>query len=243
MRKSSTRNDNNCNDDERNDSNGNANMSHGINNDSNMRNESMNNEAQQSATQSVKQSAMQFVRQSAAQSDFSQAPHSAGESFPAYETYRDEISSSDSLPPLLLGTYTPKVDAKGRLALPAKMRSLLGGGVVMTRGQERCIYLLSRHEFCKIAAQIQRTSLGNRAAREYLRIFLSGATDEDFDKQGRIMIPQMLKKYASLESEVVVIGVGTRAEVWDKAMWEEYLDAKEQDYADIAQDVLPDVDW
>lgn len=87
------------------------------------------------------------------------------------------------LPPLLLGTYTPKIDAKGRMALPAKFRNQLGAGMVMARGQERCIYLLPQLEFRRIAMQIQRTSLGNKAAREYLRVFLSGAVDQDPDKQ------------------------------------------------------------
>ena len=89
------------------------------------------------------------------------------------------------LPPLLLGTYTPKIDAKGRMALPAKFRSQLGSGMVMARGQERCVYLLPQSEFRRIAVQIQRTSMGNKAARDYLRVFLSGAVDQEPDKQGR----------------------------------------------------------
>ncbi|NMN00901.1 division/cell wall cluster transcriptional repressor MraZ [Bifidobacterium sp. DSM 109958] len=149
----------------------------------------------------------------------------------------------DALPPLLLGTYTPKIDAKGRMALPAKFRAQLGGGLVMARGQERCVYVLPIAEFRRVAAQIQRTSLGNKAAREYLRIFLSGATDEVPDKQGRVLVPQMLRDYAGLGDDIVVIGVGTRAEIWDRASWEEYLSAKEEAYSDIADDVLPVVDF
>ena len=100
------------------------------------------------------------------------------------------------LPPLLLGTYTPKIDAKGRMALPAKFRSQLGSGMVMARGQERCVYLLPQSEFRRIALQIQRTSMGNKAARDYLRVFLSGAVDQEPDKQGRVLVPQMLRDYA-----------------------------------------------
>lgn len=98
------------------------------------------------------------------------------------------------LPPLLLGTYTPKIDAKGRMALPAKFRSQLGSGMVMARGQERCVYLLPQSEFRRIAVQIQRTSMGNKAARDYLRVFLSGAVDQEPDKQGRVLVPQMLPR-------------------------------------------------
>ncbi|WP_125963361.1 division/cell wall cluster transcriptional repressor MraZ [Bifidobacterium dolichotidis] len=148
-----------------------------------------------------------------------------------------------AMPPLLLGTYSPKIDAKGRLALPAKFRSQLGEGMVMARGQERCIYLLPASEFRRIAMQIQRTSMGNKAARDYLRVFLSGAVDTAPDKQGRILVPQMLRDYAHLGNEIVVIGVGTRAEIWDAEAWNEYLAAQEQGYSDIADDVLPEWEW
>lgn len=147
------------------------------------------------------------------------------------------------LPPLLLGTYTPKIDAKGRVALPAKFRSQLGQGLVMARGQERCVYLLPFDEFRRIASQIQRTSVGNKAAREYLRVFLSGAVDQEPDKQGRVVVPQMLRDYANLGSDIVVIGVGTRAELWNKDAWESYLAQQEEGYSDIADDVLPEVEF
>ena len=147
------------------------------------------------------------------------------------------------LPPLLLGTYTPKIDAKGRMALPAKVRSQLGSGMVMARGQERCVYLLPQSEFRRIAVQIQRTSMGNKAARDYLRVFLSGAVDQEPDKQGRVLVPQMLRDYANLGSDIVVIGVGTRAEIWNRQAWEDYLADKEQGYSDIADDVLPAMEF
>ena len=130
------------------------------------------------------------------------------------------------LPPLLLGTYTPKIDAKGRMALPAKFRSQLGSGMVMARGQERCVYLLPQSEFRRIAVQIQRTSMGNKAARDYLRVFLSGAVDQE-----------------NLGSDIVVIGVGPRAEIWNRQAWEDYLADKEQGYSDIADDVLPAMEF
>ena len=118
-------------------------------------------------------------------------------------------AGADGPAPLLLGTYTPKIDAKGRMALPAKLRSQLGAGLVMARGQERCVYLLPQSEFRRIAIQIQHTSMGDKAARDYLRVFLSGAVDQDPDKQGRVLVPQMLRDYANLGDDIVVIGVGT----------------------------------
>lgn len=144
-----------------------------------------------------------------------------------------------AMPALLLGTYTPKMDAKGRIALPAKFRSQLGTGCVLARGQERCVYLLPIPEFRRIAQQVQRTSLSDKRARSYLRVFLSGAVDEEPDKQGRVTVPQMLRDYAGLDGDIVVIGVGTRAEVWDKQTWETYLSEQEDDYSDMADDILP----
>ena len=150
---------------------------------------------------------------------------------------------TDSGEVMLLGTYTPKIDAKGRMALPAKFRTQLGPGLIMARGQERCVYLVPQAEFRRVAMQIQHTSLGNKAAREYLRVLLSGAVDQTPDKQGRVLVPQMLRDYAKLGSDIVVIGVGTRAEIWDKKAWEQYLADNEQGYSDIADDVLPSVEW
>ncbi|PLS27910.1 MraZ family transcriptional regulator [Bifidobacterium anseris] len=145
--------------------------------------------------------------------------------------------------PLLLGTYTPKIDAKGRVALPAKMRTQLGEGMVLARGQERCVTILPRREFRRIAARIQHTSMGDRAARQYLRIFLSGAVDTQIDRQGRISVPPMLRDYAGLGEHIVVIGVGTRAEIWNADAWDDYLARNEQGYADISDDVLPDMEF
>lgn len=111
------------------------------------------------------------------------------------------------LPPLLLGTFTPKIDAKGRMALPAKFRSMLGRGVVLARGQERCVYLLPISQFRHMAMQIQRASVGDKDTRDYLRVFLSGASDQVPDKQGRVLVPQILRDYADLGEDIVVIGV------------------------------------
>ena len=160
---------------------------------------------------------------------------------PFYASQYQEAVSTHPATPILLGTYTPKIDDKGRVALPAKFRSQLGTGFVMARGQEHCDYVLPMVEFQRMTTQIQRTSMSNKSARDYLRVFLSGAVDEEPDKQGRIVVPPMLRDYANLGDQIVVIGVGTRAEIWNKSAWEEYLADREQGYADIADDVLPAV--
>lgn len=156
---------------------------------------------------------------------------------------QDTVSPMTQPEPLLLGTYTPKIDSKGRMALPAKMRAQLGTGMVMARGQEKCVYLLPQTEFRRIASRIQRASMGNKATRSYLRVFLSGAVEGEPDKQGRVLVPQNLRSYAGLGDDIVVIGVGTRAEIWNKESWDAYLAAQEEGYSDIADDVLPAVEW
>ena len=138
---------------------------------------------------------------------------------------------------MFLGTYTPRLDDKGRLILPAKFRGQLAPGLVMTRGQEHCLFLLPVDEFRQMHDQIRAAPVTSKQARDYLRVFLSGATDELPDKQGRISIPAPLRQYAGLDRDVAVIGVGRRVEIWDLAAWDTYLAAEEGNYADVAEGV------
>ncbi|WP_265523394.1 division/cell wall cluster transcriptional repressor MraZ [Oerskovia flava] len=142
---------------------------------------------------------------------------------------------------MLLGTYTPRLDEKGRLILPAKFRAQLASGLVMTRGQERCLFLLPMEEFRRMYDQIRQAPVTSKQARDYLRVFLSGASDEIPDKQGRISIPVNLRQYAGLDRDVAVIGAGTRVEIWDAAAWESYLAEQEAQYSDTAEEVLPEL--
>ena len=165
------------------------------------------------------------------------------------EPFSDDGSTQASgvmagLPPLLVGNIHSKNRRQRTYGIACKnFAASWGPGMVMARGQERCVYLLPQSEFRRIALQIQRTSMGNKAARDYLRVFLSGAVDQEPDRQGRVLVPQMLRDYANLGSDIVVIGVGTRAEIWNKQAWEEYLAEQEQGYSDIADDVLPAVEF
>lgn len=140
---------------------------------------------------------------------------------------------------VLLGTHTPKLDEKGRLILPAKFRDDLGDGVVITRGQERCLYVFSSKEFASVHDKIRQAPVTNEEARRYLRVFLSGATDETPDKQGRVLLPQLLRDYASLSKELVIIGVGARAEIWDAQTWNDYLARNEDGFSSQAEEVIP----
>jgi MraZ protein len=142
---------------------------------------------------------------------------------------------------LLLGTYNPKLDEKGRLILPAKFRGRLSGGLVMTRGQERCLFLMPMDEFARMYEQVRQAPVTSRQARDYLRVLLSGASDEVPDRQGRISIPPVLREYAGLDRDVAVIGAGTRVEVWDRTAWEAYLAEQESAYSDTAEQIFPDL--
>ncbi|OFL64400.1 MULTISPECIES: division/cell wall cluster transcriptional repressor MraZ [unclassified Brevibacterium] len=142
---------------------------------------------------------------------------------------------------MFLGTHNQRLDDKGRLLLPAKFREELAGGLVITRGQERCLTLFSTREFETVHEQLRAAPMTSKDARDYLRVFLSGASAEQPDKQGRFTIPQILRRYASLDRDVAVIGMGNRAEIWDSALWEEYLAQTEQGFADRTDEVIPGV--
>ena len=140
---------------------------------------------------------------------------------------------------MLLGTHAPKLDEKGRVILPAKFREELQGGLVVTRGQDRCLYVFSTAEFELVHDKIRQAPVTSADARNYLRVFLSGASSEQPDKQGRITIPATLREYAELGKDLIVIGVGTRAEIWDAKAWNDYLAKQESAFSNVAEEVIP----
>lgn len=140
---------------------------------------------------------------------------------------------------MFLGTHTPRLDDKGRLFLPAKFRERLAGGLVITRGQERCLYVFAMTEFERFSESVLNTPVTSKAVRDYQRVLLSGASDEIPDKQGRVTIPATLREYAGLSRDCTVIGAGTRVEVWDTAAWNTYLQGTEQAFADQSEEVVP----
>jgi MraZ protein len=110
---------------------------------------------------------------------------------------------------------------------------------VITRGQERCLYVFPTTEFARLYERMRGAPVTNKVARDYLRVFLSGASQETPDKQGRVTVPQPLRDYAGLTKDCVVIGAGARLEVWDAQAWETYLAANETAFAEQAEEVLP----
>lgn len=142
---------------------------------------------------------------------------------------------------MFLGTHMQRLDDKGRLILPAKFREELANGLVLTRGQENCLTLFSAREFESVHEQMRAAPMTSKDARDYLRMFLSGASAEQPDKQGRITIPQILRQYASLDRDIAVIGMGNRVEIWDAPTWERYLVETEQGFAERTDEVIPGV--
>ena len=140
---------------------------------------------------------------------------------------------------MLMGTFTPKLDDKGRLFLPAKFRDQLSEGLVVTRGQERCLTVWPMRAFEQLAGQAQEAPVTDKAVRDYTRLLFAGASDDQPDKQGRLTIPPMLREYASLAKDVIVIGVGNRLEIWDAARWQDYSDGREQAFSDLSDEVFP----
>ncbi|MEO7060500.1 MAG: division/cell wall cluster transcriptional repressor MraZ [Lapillicoccus sp.] len=140
---------------------------------------------------------------------------------------------------MFLGTHTPRLDDKGRLFLPAKFRDRLAEGLVITKGQERCLYVYDVAEFTRVASELQKGPTSSKAVRDYVRVFLSGASDEVPDKQGRVTIPTTLRAYAGLDRECTVIGAGNRVEVWDTPAWETYLGQTEAAFSEQSEEVVP----
>ena len=143
------------------------------------------------------------------------------------------------MPGLFLGTHFPRLDDKGRLILPAKFRDALVEGLVITKGQERCLYVWPVDEFARITEQLRNAPPTNKAVRDYMRVFFAGASDEVPDRQGRVTVPPPLRDYAGLTRDCVVIGASNRVEVWDARSWESYLAEQEQAFAELSEEVLP----
>jgi MraZ protein len=142
---------------------------------------------------------------------------------------------------VFFGTYTPRLDDKGRLILPAKFREQLAGGLMVTRGQEHCLYVWPKAEIDRITERLREAPVSNKATRDYIRMFSSASSDEVPDKQGRITVPPKLRDWASLDKDVVVIGAMTRLEIWDAAAWAAYSEEQEEAFAELSEEVFPGI--
>ena len=142
---------------------------------------------------------------------------------------------------MFLGTYSPRLDDKGRLAFPAKYREELAEGVVIVPGQEHCLFVFPRSEFAGRFATLIGAPVGSRKSREASRMVASAAHDDVPDKQGRVTVPAHLRRYANWDREVTVVGALSRLEIWNAPAWETYRASKEDDYAEFDEGVLDDL--
>lgn len=136
---------------------------------------------------------------------------------------------------MLLGEYKHNLDIKGRMAIPAKFREELKSGAIITRGLDNCLFVFTSKEWEALAQKLVSLPLAQANSRAFARLMLSGATDVEIDGQGRVLIPDYLRKYAGLSKQVVVAGLYNRIEIWDSEEWEKYKQKTESSSDEIAE--------
>ncbi len=136
---------------------------------------------------------------------------------------------------MFIGEYTHSLDTKGRVALPAKFRPKLGDGAIIARGLDHCLFVFTKESWEKLTAKIAGMSFMKSDSRAFARLMLAGATEVEFDNQGRILIPEYLRVYASIKKQAIFAGLYDRIEIWDEANWKSYKSKTEASSDDIAE--------
>ena len=122
---------------------------------------------------------------------------------------------------MFMGEYNHTIDAKGRLIVPSKFRELLGSEFVVTKGLDGCLFVYPNDEWTSIEEKFRNIPLTTKDARKFSRFFFAGAANCEVDKQGRILLPQILREFADLQKDVVLVGVLSRIEIWSKERWQD----------------------
>lgn len=143
---------------------------------------------------------------------------------------------------MLIGEYHHTIDDKGRVIIPSKFRYDLGEKFIITRGLDKCLFVYSENEWNKLVDRLKKLPFTQQDARNFLRFFLSGATECEFDKQGRINITSPLVNYAGLKKDCVIIGVNDRLEIWSNTSWEEFIANNFDNLSDIAENLYLEAD-
>lgn len=139
---------------------------------------------------------------------------------------------------MFIGEYHHTIDEKGRIIIPAKFREELGNNFIITRGIENCLFVYSEENWAKITNKLNSLPFTKKDARTFNRFFMSGATNVELDKQGRVNISKPLIDYASLLKDCVIIGTGDRLEVWSQESWESFFDSTKDSMSDIAENLF-----
>lgn len=138
---------------------------------------------------------------------------------------------------MFIGEYRYNADAKGRISVPAKFREGLGESFFVTKGLDQSLFVFPQSEWERFQDKLQSLPLTNPKARAFSRMFYSGATEVEMDKQGRMLIPQNLREFAGLEKELLVIGAGTRVEIWSEEAWNHYTSPDNLSYDELAENL------
>ena len=136
---------------------------------------------------------------------------------------------------MLMGEYQHTIDPKGRLFMPAKLRDVLGGSFILSKGLDGCLFVYDKEQWHLLETKLSSLPMTNKNARGFSRFFFSGAADAECDKQGRILLPANLRAFAGLDKNVVIVGVGNRAEIWDAERWQSYNDENADDVDALAE--------
>lgn len=139
---------------------------------------------------------------------------------------------------MLMGEYHHSIDNKGRIIIPSKFRDELGEKFILTRGLDGCLFVYPNNEWTNIVNKLKELPFTKKDARSFVRFFLSGATEVEFDKQGRINIPAPLITAAELAKDCIIIGVNDRLEIWSKDRWQEFINKNEESLSDIAENLF-----
>ncbi|MGI5892554.1 MAG: division/cell wall cluster transcriptional repressor MraZ [Bacillota bacterium] len=142
---------------------------------------------------------------------------------------------------MFMGEFQHSIDEKSRIIIPARFRADLGTSFVLTKGLDKCLFVYPMEEWKRVATNLKQLSSTRADARSFARIFFSGAVETTMDKQGRALLPANLRKYASLDKDIVIIGVSSRMEIWDKEIWEQYSEQANDQYEEVAEK-LADLD-
>ncbi|TRZ78121.1 transcriptional regulator MraZ [bacterium] len=136
---------------------------------------------------------------------------------------------------MFIGEYTHTIDDKGRLAIPVKFRKDLIKGAVITRGLDNCLFLYPIEEWKVLADKLSKLPIGQANTRAFARLMLAGAMDATLDKQGRIIVPDYLRKFGKISKKIVLAGLYNRIEVWSESEWEKFKGNAEKSSNDIAE--------
>jgi MraZ protein len=138
--------------------------------------------------------------------------------------------------------YESKLDAKGRLVLPSRIKAQLpeagGNELVIRRGFERCLILYPMVEFKKVFSKISGLSEFNEEYRTLQRNFFSGTFTVELDGNGRFLLPKNMLSYAQLEKDVVLVGMGNKVEIWNPSLYEKHLITDPSELSKLAQKYL-----